>query len=85
MRDPHQLGEIAVDHRPGKHENSLYVEEDEEHGDHVEAHGEAAAGIAFRLDAALIGGQLGRSVAVPPDESGSRDDSRAKTHGDEDL
>src|SRR6202044_3907703 len=68
-RSASDLGEIAVDHRPGKHENSLYIEEDEEHGNHVEADGKASAGVASRLDAALIGGQLDRTPAALPDES----------------
>src|SRR6185437_13527048 len=44
--------------RPGKQEGDLEVEDDEEDGDQVVAHIEAAAGIVERLEAAFVSGQL---------------------------
>jgi hypothetical protein len=62
------LRELPVDHGPGKHENRFYIEEDEQHRDHIEAHGEAPAGIAFSGDAALVGFQFFPEVAMAADE-----------------
>ena len=59
-------GQLAVDHRPGHHENRFHVEQDEQHRDHVKAHTEAAAGIAHGLNAALVGGQLGSLLRCRP-------------------
>ena len=71
-------GQLAVDHRPGHHEDRFHVEQDEQHGHHVKAHAEAPAGIAHGLNSALVGGQLGGRVAMPPDEPGGRQPSPAQ-------
>ena len=52
-------GQTAEDDRPGQHEDGFHIEQDEEHGDHVEADGEAAAGVADGVHAALVGVWLG--------------------------
>src|SRR5215469_13568845 len=46
--------QTAEDHRPGKHEDSFYVEEYEEHCDHVEADRETSSGVADRVHSALV-------------------------------
>ena len=51
--------QAALDDGPGKHEDSFNIEEDEEHRDHVEADGEAAASIADGVHAALVGPGFG--------------------------
>ena len=59
-------GRSRYRHRPRAHEDSFDVEEDEEHGNHIEADGEASsAGIAFGQNA----GSGRPSVIVPNDKS----------------
>src|SRR3989338_1490769 len=47
--------QLVVLHRPGKEEDCLHVEDDEQDGDDVKAHPEAAPGVALRRNPALIG------------------------------
>jgi len=61
-------GKLTVDDGPGHHEDYFNVEEDEQHRNHIEADAEAAARIAYRLDAALVGGQLGLGIAMAANE-----------------
>src|SRR5208337_3243735 len=49
-----ERGQAAVDDGPGHHEDHFHVEQDEEDGDQIKAHTEAAAGVAHSLNAALI-------------------------------
>jgi hypothetical protein len=49
---------LAVDDGPGHHEDHFHIEEDEENGDQIEAHAEAALRIANGLNAALVGVEL---------------------------
>jgi len=52
------------DHGPGIEENCFNVEHDEEHGDDIEAHRVAAAGVADGVHAALVRHVLGREVLL---------------------
>ena len=78
-------GKAAEDDGPGEHEDGFDVEQDEEHGDHVEADGEAAAGVADGVHAALVGAELGARVLVLADEEGCRHHAAGQAEGDKDL
>src|ERR1022692_866869 len=78
-------GKFAVDDRPGHHEDHFHIEQDEEHGNHIEAHAESAASIAHRYDAALVGGQFGGGVAMPANKKRGRDHRQADQEGGKDL
>ena len=51
--------EVAIDDRPGIHENDLDIEEDEEHRDEVKLDTEAGLGVAGGGDSAFVSGVLG--------------------------
>src|SRR5271157_4851912 len=80
-----EAGQFAVDHRPGHHENRFHVEQDEQHGHHIEAHAEALPGIAHGHNPTFVGGQLDRRVAVPPDEPGGYHHYKSKSKRCKDL
>src|SRR5580692_7197337 len=71
--------------RPGIQEYGLDIEQDEEHADQVELHGEALAGIADGLHTALIGRHLGRIVFVLSDEVRQAHNRAGNTSGHEDV
>ena len=77
--------QVSIDDRPGKQEDGLHIEEDEEHGDHIEADREASAGVALGHDAAFIGFQLRYGAAVLTDKKGAGDHGRAQSDRDKDL
>ena len=56
----------------------LDVYKRQQHGHHIEAHAESSAGIAHSHNSALVGGQLGRRIAMPSDEPGGYDHSQPK-------
>src|SRR6266702_8214844 len=67
IRKPWQPPE---DHCPGKHENRLHIEQDEQHRYHVEPDRKPPARIAHRIHAALIRSQLGTRISVLADKEG---------------
>ena len=78
-------GQAPVDDRPGQHEDGFHVEQDEQHGDHVEADGEAAAGVADGVHAALIGAQLGAGALVLAEEERRAHHAAGEPQRNEDL
>jgi len=54
LHQPEQAEDPELN-RPGKQEDGLHVEDDEQDGDDVEANRVTAPGIRFRVDAALVG------------------------------
>jgi len=79
------MRELAVDHSPRHHENSLNVKKDKQHCHHVKAHAETGSGVANRLDATFVGSQLYGEVAMPPDEPGCQHHHRSKSNSKKHL
>src|SRR6185437_7198697 len=77
--------QLAINDGPGKHENGLHIEEDEQHGDHVKANGKTPPRIALCGYSALVGGQLGFGAVTPSDEPGTRRHRAAQPHGHDNL
>ena len=85
MREPVMAGQSPEDHCPGKHEDGLDIEQDEEHRDHIEADGEASAGVADRIHAALVGAGLGAGVFVFADEERGSHHAAGQSEGNQNL
>src|SRR5580704_7977923 len=70
--------ELAIDDRPRHHEDRFNIEQDEQHGHHVEANTEAPAGIADRDNAAFVSGEFDRRISVSANEPRSYHHSEAE-------
>src|ERR1035437_4488865 len=79
------LRQLAVDDRPGHHEDRFHVEQNEEHGYKVKAHAQPSPGVSDGLDAAFVSVQLDDSITVPADEPGCRDHPEPKQKRSRDL
>ena len=69
----------------GSMKTAFDVEKDEEHRDHVEADGETAARVAYRVHAALVGASLGPGVLVLADQKGAGDHAPGGAERDQNL
>src|SRR5256714_9822661 len=85
-----EFGEREVvaheDDGPGEEEYGLHVEDEEEHGDDVEAYGETVVRLCRRAYAALVGPRLRLAVEVRSDEATEHDrkDGEDDRDGEED-
>src|SRR6266496_6567907 len=75
-----EQAELTEAHGPGEQEDGLDVEDDEQHRDDVELHGEPfTRGEPRRLDPALVWRQLGPRRAMRPKECGDAERDRKST------
>ena len=78
--DQPERAKLMKDHRPGVQEDDLDVEDDEDHGDEVEAHREPGGRFDVRHDAAFVrcrlrgGGSLGGGEQARGYEGAARED-----------
>ena len=78
--------EVAIDDRPGIHENDLDIEEDEEHRDEVKLDTEAGLGVAGGGDSAFVSGVFGGVCFGGFAEENAGDESGGgEADGDDDL
>src|ERR1700693_3449575 len=64
-RQEAEPADVVQRHRPGKQERDLEIEDDEQDCHEIEPHGEPAARIIKRLEAAFVGGHLLRIRLLP--------------------